>query len=170
MDFNSIYEVCCNLRQALNGSSKAPVIGFTCSSFDLLHSGHYLMLEESKNHCDILIIGLQDDPTIDEEYRIKTGGKNKNKPIQSYEERLIQISAVKYVDYVVKYTTESNLYELIKLIKPDIRMVGEDWRGKEFTGHDLDIPVYFNSRMHTYSTSSLRKRVYEAEKKNIEPE
>lgn len=168
MDFNSILDICSELRRTLNESDEAPVIGFTCSAFDLLHSGHHLMLEECKNNCDILIVGLQDDPTIDEEYRLKTGGKNKNKPIQSYEERLIQISAVKYVDYVVKYTTEANLYELIKLIKPDIRMIGEDWKGKEFTGHDLDIPIYFNSRSHSYSTSSLRHRVYEAERINIE--
>jgi glycerol-3-phosphate cytidylyltransferase len=164
MEFNSIHEICRDLRQTLNENGEPPVIGFTCSSFDLLHSGHYLMLEDCKDHCDVLIIGLQDDPTLDSDYRLRTGGKNKNSPIQSYEERLIQITGVKYIDHVVRYATESELYELLQLIKPNIRMIGEDWRGKEFTGHDLDIPIHFNPRSHSYSTSALRNRVYEAEK------
>lgn len=138
-------------------------IGFTCSSFDLLHAGHYLMLEEAKNECDYLIVGLQADPTIDVEYRIATGGKNKNSPVQTFEERLIQIRGCKYVDEVVKYTTETELLELLRLIEPDVRIVGADWQGKKFTGHELPILVFFNSRSHTYSTSNLRKRVYEAE-------
>lgn len=164
MDFESINKICCDLRY----DEVKPAIGFTCSSFDLLHSGHYLMLEDCKSHCDVLIVGLQDDPTIDVKYRMQTGGKNKNRPIQSYEERLIQISGVKYVDYVVRYSTEGELYELLQLINPDIRMIGEDWRGKEFTGHDLDIPIHFNPRSHSYSTSALRRRVYEAEKTKYE--
>jgi len=167
MNFDSINAICQNLRQH-HIATKIPIIGFTCSSFDLLHSGHYIMLEDSKAQCDILIVGLQDDPTIDEAYRLKTGGKNKNSPIQTYEERLIQISGVKYVDYVVRYSTEEDLYSLLQLIRPDIRMIGEDWRGKEFTGHDLDIPLHFNPRSHSYSTSNLRQRVYEAEKVRLE--
>jgi glycerol-3-phosphate cytidylyltransferase len=167
MEFDSIYKVCRDLRQTLNETGESPIIGFTCSSFDLLHSGHYLMLEDCKTHCDILIVGLQDDPTLDADYRVKTGGKNKNRPIQSYEERLIQISGVKHVNHVVKYSTEGELIELLKLIKPDIRMIGEDWRGKEFTGHDLGIHIRFNPRSHSYSTSALRKRVYEAERLKI---
>lgn len=138
-------------------------VGFTCSSFDLFHSGHYLMLEDAKKQCDFLIVGLQSDPTLDKTYRIKTGGKNKNKPIQTYNERLIQISGCKYVDKVVKYSTEQELYNLLVKIKPDIRILGSDWEGKDYTGKELDIPVYFHNRNHTYSTSNLRKRVYEAE-------
>lgn len=164
MNFESINKICCDLRS----NDEKPVIGFTCSSFDLLHSGHYLMLEDCKTQCDVLIVGLQDDPTIDVKYRIQTGGKNKNRPIQSYEERLIQISGVKYVDHVVRYSTEEELYELLQLINPDIRMIGEDWRHKDFTGHDLDIPIHFNPRSHSYSTSALRHRVYEAEKTKYE--
>ena len=138
-------------------------IGFTCSSFDLFHSGHYLMLEDAKKQCDFLIVGLQSDPTLDETYRIKTGGKNKNKPIQTYKERLIQISGCKYVDKVVEYSTEQELYDLLLEINPDIRILGSDWEGKDYTGKDLDIKVYFHNRNHTYSTSNLRKRVYQAE-------
>jgi glycerol-3-phosphate cytidylyltransferase len=138
-------------------------IGFTCSSFDLLHSGHYLMLEEAKEQCDFLVVGLQTDPTIDKEYRIETGGKNKNAPIQTYDERLIQIKGCRYVDLVVKYSTENDLLTVLQRLNPDIRIIGADWMGKKYTGHELDIPIYFNSRSHCYSTSTLRKRVYEAE-------
>jgi glycerol-3-phosphate cytidylyltransferase len=139
------------------------IIGFTCSSFDLLHSGHYLMLQEAKEQCDYLIVGLQDDPTIDKDYRIETGGKNKNNPIQSFEERLIQIDGCRYVDLVIRYSTESDLLVLLNDIKPDIRIIGADWKDKKYTGYEMKIPVYFNSRSHNYSTSNLRKRVYDAE-------
>ena len=163
MDFESINNVCRDIRRKY-GSNK--IIGFTCSAFDLLHSGHYLMLEDCKKHCDILIVGLQEDPTLDPEYRVKTGGHNKNKPIQSFEERFIQITGTKYVDYAVRYSSEDELYRLLQLIKPDVRMVGEDWRDREFTGHDLDISIHYNPRNHNYSTSALRERIYEAELRN----
>lgn len=143
-------------------------IGFTCSSFDLLHSGHYLMLEEAKSICDYLIIGLQTDPTLDKTYRIETAGKNKNLPIQTYEERLIQIKGCKYVDLVVKYSTESELLLLIAAVNPDVRILGADWQGKKYTGYELSIPVYFNSRSHSYSTTNLRKRVYDAEVERLD--
>lgn len=138
-------------------------IGFTCSSFDLLHSGHYLMLDEAKSKCDFLVAGLQTDPSIDIDYRMQTDGKNKNNPVQSYEERYIQLNGCKYIDLIIKYETEADLYILLQAVNPDIRILGADWQGKKYTGHDLPIPVYFNSRNHSYSTSNLRKRVYEAE-------
>jgi len=129
--------------------------GFTCGAFDLLHAGHALMLKECKDHCDHLIVGLQRDPSVDR--------KNKNKPVQDYEERDIMIRSIKWVDEVVYYDTEEDLYELLKSIDIDVRIVGADWQGKPFTGHDLPINVVFNSRDHGYSTSSLRERVYQAE-------
>lgn len=132
-------------------------IGFTCGSFDLLHAGHAMMLEEAKSYCDYLVVAIQSDPTLDR--------KTKNKPVQSYEERITMLRAIKYVDEVTYYDTENDLYELLKRIKPDVRVIGADWKGKEYTGHDLDIPVVFNSRNHGYSTSELRRRVYEAELK-----
>ena len=138
-------------------------LGFTCSSFDLLHAGHYLMLKDAKDQCDFLIVGLQTDPTLDLEYRMKTDNKQKNKPIQSYEERKIQIKGCRYVDKVIEYSTEDDLYKLLEEINPDVRILGSDWMGKEYTGHDLDIKIHWHKRDHDYSTSNLRRRVYEIE-------
>tara|TARA_Y100000590_G_scaffold469729_1_gene659374 strand:- start:2034 stop:2516 length:483 start_codon:yes stop_codon:yes gene_type:complete len=135
-------------------------IGFTCSCFDILHCGHCIMLEDAKNQCDILVIGLQTDPTIDR--------KDKNKPVQSYEERNIMINSIKYVDEVIEYSTETELYELLKTLNPDIRILGSDWKGKQFTGYDLDINIHWHERNHSWSTSSLRKRVYMSEIDKIE--
>ena len=129
--------------------------GFTCGSFDLLHSGHALMLEECKQYCDYLIVGLQRDPSVDR--------KDKNKPVQTYRERDIMIKSIKWVDEVVYYDTESDLLDILQNIDIDVRIVGSDWKGKPFTGHKLPLKVVFNSRNHNYSTSSLRSRVYHAE-------
>ena len=133
--------------------------GFTCSCFDLLHAGHCLMLKDAKEQCDKLIVGLQTDPTIDRP-------DTKNKPIQSFEERKIQLESIKYVDEVIIYETEKDLYNLLKELKPDVRIIGADYKGKSFTGDDLDIPIYYNDRFHNWSTSGLRKAIYEAELKN----
>jgi len=138
-------------------------IGFTCSCFDLFHAGHYLMLKDAKDQCDFLIVGLQTDPTIDASYRVETGGKNKNKPIQSFDERKIQVEGCKYVDLIVEYSTEQSLYDILKEIKPDVRILGSDWKDKNYTGCDLGIPIHWHDRTHNYSTSNLRKRVYDEE-------
>jgi len=126
-------------------------VGFTCSCFDLLHAGHILMLEDAKSQCDKLIVGLQTDPTIDR--------PEKNKPIQSFEERKIQLEAVKYVDEVITYETENELYELLRLLRPDVRILGSDYNDKYFTGVELNIPIYYHKRNHDYSTSSLREKI-----------
>ena len=128
------------------------IIGFTCSSFDLLHAGHILMLEDSKKQCDYLIVGLQSDPTIDRK-------ESKNKPIQSLEERKIQLQAVKYIDKIIVYDSEKKLYELLNEIKPDIRILGTDYIKKSFTGDDLNIKIHYHERNHSFSTSNLRKRI-----------
>tara|TARA_A100000164_G_C21755739_1_gene699205 strand:- start:2 stop:502 length:501 start_codon:yes stop_codon:yes gene_type:complete len=138
------------------GTQSSSAIGFTCGAFDLLHAGHALMLAEAREQCDHLIVAVQSDPSIDR--------PEKNAPIQSYEERLTMIRAIRWVDEVVTYDTESDLYALLQKILPDIRIVGADWKDKEYTGFDLPIKVYFNSRDHSWSTSDLRKRVYDAEK------
>ena len=130
-------------------------IGFTCGSFDLMHAGHVLMLKEAKEVCEFLVVGVQEDPSIDRD--------NKNKPIQTYEERIEMVQACKYVNEVVLYKTEKDLYGLLKEMKPDVRIVGSDWKGKKFTGYDLDIEVYYNKREHNYSTTNLRRRVFLAE-------
>lgn len=135
-------------------------VGITFGAFDVLHAGHCLMLKEAKERCDYLIVGLQVDPSeTSPEYR----GKQKNRPIQSVEERKVQLEANKYVDEIVIYETEEELYELLKKLKPDVRIIGADWKGKHFTGYDLPMEVYYNSRDHTYSSTDLRKRIAEYE-------
>ena len=132
-------------------------IGFTCSCFDLLHAGHILMLQDAKRQCDKLIVGLQTDPTIDRP-------DTKNKPIQSFEERKIQLEAVKYVDEVFIYDTEEELYKKLLFINPDVRILGSDYIGKSFTGDDLDIEIYYHERNHNYSTTNLRGKIVEYER------
>jgi glycerol-3-phosphate cytidylyltransferase len=129
--------------------------GFTCGAFDLLHPGHILMLKEIRGQCDFIIIGLHTDPTIDR--------PEKNKPIETIEERRIRLEACKYIDEIIEYNTEADLYELLKNLNPDIRFLGADWEGKHFTGDDLLIKVIFNSRDHVYSSTNLRKRILKQE-------
>ena len=135
-------------------------IGITFSTFDMLHAGHIAMLSEAKNHCDYLICGLQTDPTIDRP-------DTKNHPIQSVVERQIQLSACRYVDEVVVYQTEQDLVDLLLILPLDVRILGVEYEEKEFTGkwegHDRGIQHVFNRRDHSFSSSSLRKRVVAAE-------
>jgi glycerol-3-phosphate cytidylyltransferase len=132
-------------------------IGFTCSTFDLLHAGHIMMLKEAKQHCDYLIVGLQTDPSLDREW--------KNKPVQTLFERYIQLEACKYVDEIVPYTTEKELMDILLSYPIDVRIIGEEYRDKQFTGHELLMAIHFNSRKHSFSTTNLRKLVAESEKK-----
>lgn len=129
-------------------------VGFTCSCFDLFHAGHVMMLKEAKEQCDYLIVGLQTDPTIDR--------PEKNKPIQSILERFIQVDGCRYVDQIVPYSTEKDLLNLLTSYKIDVRIIGEEYRNKPFTGHKLPMEVYYNSRNHSFSTSELRNRIEEA--------
>jgi len=138
---------------------KDKIIGITFGSFDLCHYGHVLMFEECKQYCDYLIVGVQSDPSIDR--------PDKNSPIQSHEERLGLVSSIKFVDEVKPYSAESDLIDVLKEVNPDVRILGVDHKGKKFTGHDLPIKCIFNSRDHGYSTSELRKRVVDSEKKKI---
>ena len=138
-------------------------IGITFSTFDLLHAGHVAMLAEAKNHCDYLIAGLQTDPTIDRP-------DTKNKPVQSIVERQIQLSSCRFVDEVVVYQTERDLVDLLLILPVDVRILGVEYENKDFTGKkeclEKGIELVFNSRDHSFSSSSLRKRVTESEKKN----
>jgi glycerol-3-phosphate cytidylyltransferase len=131
------------------------ITGFTCSTFDLFHAGHLLMLEEAKKQCDFLIVGLQTDPTIDR--------PNKNKPVQSVFERFVQVESCKYVDKVIPYATEKELRDILLSYPIDVRILGEEYANKNFTGSDLDMEFYFNKRQHSFSTSELRQRVVAAE-------
>lgn len=135
-------------------------IGFTCSTFDLLHAGHILMLAEAKSVCDYLIVALQTDPTID-----RPGVKNK--PVQSVVERYVQLRAVKFVDEIIVYQTEKDLEDMLMFLPISVRFIGEEYEGKEFTGKSIceerGIKIWYNSRKHRFSSSELRKRTYESE-------
>lgn len=131
-------------------------IGFTCSTFDLFHAGHVAMLEEAKQQCDWLIVGLQVDPTIDR--------PEKNKPIQSLVERQLQVRACRFVDEILVYSTEAELLELLCMLPIDVRILGAEYEDKHFTGHHLkNMRYFFNKRDHGFSSSELRKRISSAE-------
>ena len=136
-------------------------IGFTASQFDMLHAGHIAMLSEARNHCDYLIAGLQNNASWDR--------PEKNEPIQSIVERQIQLAATRYVDEIVVYNTEKDLEDILLTLPLDVRILGVEYRDKEFTGRDIcvsrDIELIYNKRDHSFSSSSLRKRVVEAESK-----
>ena len=130
-------------------------VGFTCSTFDLLHAGHVQMLRDAKDQCDYLICALQVDPSIDR--------KEKNSPIQTIVERYTQLKAVKYVDEIIPYASEKDLEDILELYTIDVRILGEEYKEKDFTGKDIckkrGIALYFNKREHRFSSSDLRKRV-----------
>tara|TARA_Y100000356_G_C11103412_1_gene205629 strand:+ start:124 stop:558 length:435 start_codon:yes stop_codon:yes gene_type:complete len=136
-------------------------IGFTCSTFDLLHAGHIAMLREARSICDYLICGLQLDPSIDR--------KEKNSPVQTIVERQAQLAALKYVDEVLIYNTEADLLDILNMYPIDVRILGEEYRDKDFTGKDeckkRGIQLHFNKRDHRFSTSDLRMRVSECHKR-----
>tara|TARA_B110000503_G_C7096940_1_gene392035 strand:+ start:110 stop:580 length:471 start_codon:yes stop_codon:yes gene_type:complete len=140
-------------------STKNKIVGVTFSTFDLLHAGHVAMLREAKNHCDYLIAGIQTDPTIDRP-------DTKNKPVQSLVERYSQLSAVKYVDEIIPYQTEQDLKDILNMYEIDVRILGDEYKEKDFTGKDVcnkrGIDLYFNKRDHRFSTSDLRERVENA--------
>ena len=136
------------LREKLG---RKPIIGFTCSAFDLFHAGHVVMLQESKEMCDYLIVGLLIDPTVDR-------ADTKNKPIQSVIERYLQVAGCKYVDEIIPFEKEQDIVDLILTINPDIRIVGEEYENTNHTGKGL-CTIHYNKRRHSFSTSELRDRV-----------
>jgi glycerol-3-phosphate cytidylyltransferase len=135
------------------------IIGITCSTFDLLHAGHIIMLEECKKYCDFLICALQVDPTIDR--------KEKNKPVQSLVERYIQLEAVSYVDKIIPYSTEEELITIFSALDLDVRIIGEEYKDKEFTAKNIcqkrGIKLIYNKRDHNFSTTNLRNLIYSQE-------
>ncbi len=135
------------------------IVGFTCSTFDLFHAGHVKMLEEARTQCDYLIVGLQTDPTIDRPY--------KNKPVQSVYERWVQLRACKYIDEIIPYATERELVDILLTTDIDVRILGQEYEDREFTGRKectfKGIRFYFNTRSHSFSSTELRQRVVDAE-------
>lgn len=138
-------------------------VGFTCSTFDLLHAGHVLMLYEARLQCDKLLVGLQTDPTIDRP-------DTKNKPVQSLYERWVQLKGCRFIDDVIPYQTEEELLNILKTQFIDVRFVGEEYQDKDFTGKqwclDNGVEIIYNSRKHNYSTTELRKRIENAKIKD----
>ena len=136
-------------------------VGIVFSTFDLLHAGHIAMLRDAKEHCDYLIAALQSDPTIDRP-------ESKNPPVQTMVERYTQLAAVKYVDEVIPYQTEKDVEDILEMYNIDIRILGEEYRDKDFTGKEIcrrrGIQLYFNKRDHRFSSSDLRQRVTLANK------
>ena len=132
-------------------------VGFTASTFDLLHAGHIQMLREAKEQCDYLICGLQMDPSVDR--------PEKNPPVQTIVERYTQLKAVRYVDEIIPYNTEADLIDILTMYDIDVRILGEEYKSKDFTGKNecrkLGIDLYFNSRNHRFSSTDLRNRVCE---------
>jgi glycerol-3-phosphate cytidylyltransferase len=136
-------------------------VGITFSTFDLFHAGHVKMLEEAKSKCDYLIVGLQLDPSIDR--------PKKNKPTQSIIERYVQLRGCKYIDEIIPYVSENDLIDVLSSFKIDLRIIGEEYKDKVFTGKDYcikkGIEIYYNKREHRFSSSSLRKQVAQSETK-----
>jgi glycerol-3-phosphate cytidylyltransferase len=136
------------------------IVGFTASTFDLLHAGHVAMLREAKSHCDYLICGLQIDPSVDR--------SEKNSPVQSIVERYTQLAAIRYVDEIIVYASEKDLTDILELYTIHVRILGDEYKDKEFTGRErcetLGIKLHFNSRNHRFSTTDLRKRIMEKSK------
>lgn len=135
-------------------------VGFTCSTFDLLHAGHIQMLRDAKDQCDYLICALQVDPSVDR--------KTKSRPVQTIVERYTQLKGVRYVDEIIPYGTEEDLEDILQMYNIDVRILGEEYRDKEFTGRDIcrarDIQIHFNKRQHRFSSSDLRQRVSKHDK------
>lgn len=127
--------------------------GFTAGAFDVCHAGHLVMFEECKKSCDYLIVGLHSDPTIDR--------PEKNKPVQTMFERYMQLRACRYIDEIIPYDTEDDLFNLLACIQPDVRFMGSDWKDKANFARDSlpDIKIIYNTRRHNFSSSSLRKRI-----------
>lgn len=148
-----------DLSQQHEDYNPGPRVGITFSTFDLLHAGHIMMLAEAKRQCDYLIAGLQMDPTLDR--------PEKNAPTQTVVERYIQLRGCQYVDEIVPYSTEQDLEDILRSFKLDVRIVGEEYKNKDFTGRkyceEKGIELYYNSRDHRFSSSGLRKIVYDKE-------
>ena len=138
--------------------SKTPIkIGFTCGCFDLMHAGHVKMLRDARfSACDRLVVAIQRDPSVDRP-------DTKNKPIQPYEDRIEMVKSCRWVDETVLYNTEEELYNLLQDLNPDVRILGDDYIGKPFTGDDLGIEIYYHARDHNMSTSEMRRLIYIAE-------
>ena len=140
--------------------------GFVASSFDILHPGYVMMLKECKDNCNYLVVGLHENPSW--------GRDNKNSPIMSLHERFLVLKSVRYVDEIAPYNNENELVNLLKFYSPDVRFLGSDYKTEEMkrkiTGRLYCENIHFINRFHNYSSSSLRKEIYEEEKRKVDLE
>lgn len=131
-------------------------VGFACGVFDLFHAGHVRMFKECKEHCDHLLVALNEVRRVPE---------GKNPPIFSFQERWEILKACKYVDELISYSSEEELERILEERSIDLRFLGEDYKdsGKTITGGDLNIPIHYTDRSHGLSTSGLRRRIAQCE-------
>jgi glycerol-3-phosphate cytidylyltransferase len=145
--------VSCNSKKIDKLNIKG-IVGITFGAMSLCHAGHILMFDECKKNCDYLIVGLHEDPSIER--------PEKTKPIETIDERLVRLSSIRYIDNIIVYKTEEDLLNILKNVNPDIRFIGEDHKGKPFTGDNLPIKIFWNRRKHDYSSSNLIERIKNA--------
>ena len=136
-----------------------PTVGFCCGAFDCLHPGHILMLADAAGQCDILVVGLHANPHLEP--------PEKNEPVQTIDERIMVLQAIKYVSDIKVYTTEAELEAMLYELRPDVRIIGSDWRGKQITAPDAAKRIHWHERQHHWSSSEMRRRIWEAEEKAI---
>jgi glycerol-3-phosphate cytidylyltransferase len=125
--------------------------GVIAGNFDVIHPGYIKMFKECKSYCQQFTILLHTDPSIERPHKLK--------PILNKEERTEVLSSIKFIDSIAYYTYEKELVDLLKRLSPDIRFLGDDYRGKTYTGFELDIPVHYLNRDHGWSTTKFKKLI-----------
>ncbi len=132
--------------------------GVIAGNFDIIHPGYIKMFKETKEHCDCLIVLLHTDPSLER--------PNKHKPVLSAIDRKEMLLSLRYIDDVIRYTYEEQLYDLLKMGEFDIRFLGDDYKNKPFTGDDLKIPVHYFDRSHGWSTTKFRRLIAKSYEKS----
>jgi len=130
------------------------IVGVIAGNFDVIHPGYIYMFDECKKHCDILLLLLHDDPSIERPEKIK--------PILDLNDRNMILSSLKQIDRIITYQIESDLYDILKTEQIDIRFLGDDYKNKSFTGDDLNIPIHYLDRSHDWSTTKFKKMIAES--------
>ena len=125
--------------------------GVVAGCFDVIHPGYIYLFNECKKHCDILLLLLHEDPSVER--------KQKLKPVLSLQERILILLSLSQVDDIICYKTEAELLRLLREQKIDIRFLGDDYQGKEFTGMELNIPIHYLDRSHGWSTTKYKELI-----------
>lgn len=125
--------------------------GVIAGNFDVIHPGYIKMFEECKSYCQNFIILLHTDPSIERPEKLK--------PILSVQERMEVLYSIKYIDFIHTYTYENELVQRLQSLQPDIRFLGDDYKGRTYTGFELNIPVHYLNRDHGWSTTKFKKLI-----------